>query len=148
MSSLTSDGSTSSIWLLTWRSSSAPDRLIWKLLNHGRDLLASKSVAPASAASKASPTLRCDAHSDQPDRHAPDRPGARGRDGADAGRVRLRLERGSVPAGDSAERGGLRRSPLPPRALGAGLHAHRPVRQAGVARRIPRPGGGARVPLL
>ena len=45
ISSLTSEGSTSSIWLLTWRRSSAPDGLISKLLNHGRDSLTSKSIA-------------------------------------------------------------------------------------------------------
>src|SRR5271165_2943182 len=46
MSSLTSEGSTSSISFLTRRRSSAPDGLISKLLNHGRVSLTSKSVAP------------------------------------------------------------------------------------------------------
>ncbi len=47
ISSCTSAGSTSSIWLLTWRRSSAPDGLIAKLLNHGRDSVTSQSIAPA-----------------------------------------------------------------------------------------------------
>src|SRR5258708_39398038 len=61
ISSLTSEGSTSSIWLFTWRRSSAPDGLIVKLLNHGRDSLTSKSVATADHPLKVSPTLGSDA---------------------------------------------------------------------------------------
>src|SRR2546425_4658142 len=46
ISSLTSEGSTSSILLLTWRRSSAPEGgFIAKLPNHGRVLQTSQSIA-------------------------------------------------------------------------------------------------------
>jgi hypothetical protein len=37
LAALTSEGSTSSIWLLIWRMTSAPDGLIRKFLELGRD---------------------------------------------------------------------------------------------------------------
>src|SRR4051794_37127772 len=49
-SSCTVEGSISSIRLLIWRSSSAPDGLIVKLLNHGQVLLTSQSIAPRTRA--------------------------------------------------------------------------------------------------
>ncbi len=174
-----------SIWLLTRRRSSAPDVLILKLLNHGRDSGTSKSIAsfgprvkglsargappvcrvyddPLDFVPGARPAIpsRCDVHTRMlgPAPPRPRRcPGADGGRGACCGPRGLRWKRRELlllrlilRAADllGEQRHRIRRRGAPGSAPRRELHAARPARATGVAARLPRPGGRARLPVL